>query len=513
MDIREQINWNLKALDTDDVEFIGTSLPWFVRNRERIIEVSTKEGNVYHQVFVALYGLFEKQFIKVKYTLAKDRLSFQNAKSKLKFEAIGLLPIAIRALLIRVMSYFSVRVLDKPSKDEYYVEETDEWKIFEHYEVEEGVIEQLEEIVERDNIPALRDSAICALAIISVNGESVDAEEILKNPGVDSCRRWRFQGKITGRIGRESGNLHLTVPGLGVAVECLQGSLFKNLEDVAIKKETAHGQIWEIEPVELVLVGVDEMDMIDADGLPSKEWLLEIESAILKTYYWGDYPKSQIHSIITELRSADDTFQRYAQASEAYKRRILREYGEGQKVIFDVKAVLGETDAIGGRFGLRRVVGVNNGRIYDFIAAKAQVWYAGKWKSCNIAIDSDKWDMMAAGCYLGEVISLRAKALVVKSCMNEDGRRCEYLDLKWSSIVSKSPSNYATQTVADKLDKRDRRRRYPSAAEIKIEQLRKCRMEQSRFEAEIAGEYGDCVDSYDDVREDMGPWTNWPDRD
>ena len=114
MDIREQINWNLKALDTDDVEFIGTSLTWFVRNRKRIIEVSMKESNVYHQVFVALYGFLEKHFIKVKYTLAKDRLSFQNAKSKLKFEAIGLLPIAIRALLVRVMSYFSVRVLDKP---------------------------------------------------------------------------------------------------------------------------------------------------------------------------------------------------------------------------------------------------------------------------------------------------------------------------------------------------------------------------------------------------------------
>lgn len=511
MNILEQIGWNLKELGAGDAETVGAALTWFAKERNRIVAVSSKRDNIYHRVFAELHELFENQIVK---QLCLNELEESCHKGKFAADSARLLPIAIRAQLIRVMSYYSVCVLDDPFEDVYetFVDGVIRRECIKLYLVENDVQEQLFEIVERNWIPVLRDSAIRALAILDANG-NVDAEETLKNPGIGGCRRWRFQGKINGRIRKKSGNLHLTIPGLGMVVERPQGALFKTIEDVAIKKETARGQIWEIEPVELVLVGVDEMDMIDEDGLPYKEWLLEIESAILKTYSWGDYPKSQIHSIITELRSADDTFQRYAQASEAYKRRILREYGEGQKVMFDVEAVLGGTDAIGGRFGLRRVVGVNNGRIYDFIAAKALVWYAGKWKSCNIAIDSDKWDMMAAGCYLGEVISLRAKALVVKSCMNEDGRRCEYLDLKWSSIVSKRPSNCATQTVADKLDKQDRRRRYPSAAEIKIEQLRKWRMEQARFEAEIAGEYDDYDDSYDDVREDMGPWTNWPDRD
>jgi len=196
MDIRKQIEWNLKALDTGDAEFVGTGLTWFAKNRDWIIEASTKTDNVYHRVFCGLHGLFERQFVKYKRKFVKVRPAVRGGKSKLKIDAIGLLPIEIRALLIRVMSCFSVRVLEKPLDDGYYDERADQWKHIELYAVEDGVVDQLEDILDWDDAPALRDSAICALEIISANGAKVNEGEILRTPYVSECHRLRCQEQL-----------------------------------------------------------------------------------------------------------------------------------------------------------------------------------------------------------------------------------------------------------------------------------------------------------------------------
>jgi len=278
------------------------------------------------------------------------------------------------------------------------------------------------------------------------------------------------------------------------------GDCLGALKELGFKSEFCGRECVDFGIVEAVVHPVDLMDWCDDEGQACKMPIVQIDSV------------SQVSSgdETTVLLPIEDVVYPSRRITASFLARMRRMYPGQDEWTTNAVLHLEPTSR------LKRVRGEKNGSPYDFIASRAWMKSADGVLGVDVEMKLGDWDAMAKDVASGDDVILFAKAVSLqdKGWVDRRGRvhqkRRAYYVRYVRSIIDKESEDvtplWKLPTSDDLICGED--------ISDRLAELEYCASDQ--IEDVLPDDDVDCCynDEWDlkSAREEMGPWTNWPDR-